>query len=70
MDLVTQFNGSGSEDEQVRFLQQALPWMDHTDYIERYAWFFSALSFSGGALTGWDGRPTNLGYNYAYAIPF
>ncbi|CAG8955026.1 hypothetical protein HYFRA_00007040 [Hymenoscyphus fraxineus] len=67
---LTEFNGRGSEDEQVRFLQQALPWMDHTDYIERYAWFFSGPDFTGGALTGWDGKPTNLGYNYGYAIPF
>lgn len=52
MDMTSQFNGRGSEDEQVRFLQQTLPWMDHTDYIERYAWFFSAPSFDGGALTG------------------
>ncbi|KAL5336010.1 hypothetical protein BJX70DRAFT_390301 [Aspergillus crustosus] len=36
---ITEFAASGSEDEQISFLQEVLPWLDSQPYIERYAYF-------------------------------
>lgn len=41
---ITEFSGSGTDAQQQQFLQQVLPWLDATSYVERYAWF--------GAFTG------------------
>ncbi|KAG9230283.1 glycosyl hydrolase catalytic core-domain-containing protein [Amylocarpus encephaloides] len=71
---VTEFNAGGipeihaSEDQQISFLRKALPWMDNTDYIERYAWFWTDPSFRGGSITAGNRQPTKLGYQYAYGI--
>jgi hypothetical protein len=36
---ITEFAASGSEEEQISFLQDVLPWLDAQDYVERYAYF-------------------------------
>lgn len=36
---VTEFQCYGSEDQQVRFLQNVLPWLDAQSYVARYAYF-------------------------------
>ena len=33
------FNASGTEDEQLGFLREVLPWLDSQVYIRRYCWF-------------------------------
>ncbi|CZT12984.1 related to TIR2 Cold shock induced protein [Rhynchosporium graminicola] len=36
---ITEFEASGSDEEQAAFLTEVMAWMDKTDYIERYAYF-------------------------------
>ncbi|KAH1995156.1 hypothetical protein KXV33_001945 [Aspergillus fumigatus] len=36
---ITEFAASGSEAEQIQFLQAVLPWLDAQPYVERYAYF-------------------------------
>ncbi|KAL2836420.1 hypothetical protein BJY01DRAFT_251997 [Aspergillus pseudoustus] len=36
---VTEFAASGSEGEQIEFLQAVLPWLDAQPFVERYAYF-------------------------------
>lgn len=36
---ITEFGASGSDAEQVLFLQAVMPWLDSLDYVERYAYF-------------------------------
>ena len=36
---VTEFAASGSEEEQISFLKDVLPWLDAQPYVERYAYF-------------------------------
>jgi hypothetical protein len=43
---ITEMGAFGSVDEQNAFLQQVIPWLDATDYVQRYAYFYA-----DGALT-------------------
>ncbi|KAL5346677.1 hypothetical protein ACLOAV_008384 [Pseudogymnoascus australis] len=36
---ITEFGAAGSIEEQTTFLQEVIPWLDGTDYVERYAYF-------------------------------
>lgn len=36
---VTEFECYGSENQQIAFLQQVLPWLDAQSYVQRYAYF-------------------------------
>ncbi|KAJ3472461.1 hypothetical protein NLG97_g10970 [Lecanicillium saksenae] len=36
---ITEFQCYGSEDQQVRFLQKVMPWLDAQAYVARYAYF-------------------------------
>ncbi|KAF9883835.1 hypothetical protein FE257_002772 [Aspergillus nanangensis] len=36
---VTEFECYGDEAQQIAFLEEALPWLDEQDYVERYAYF-------------------------------
>lgn len=36
---ITEFGAAGSIEEQIAFLQEVIPWLDSTDYVERYAYF-------------------------------
>ncbi|KAI9745337.1 MAG: hypothetical protein M1818_001617 [Claussenomyces sp. TS43310] len=36
---LTEFEGSGSQDEQITFLETVMPWMDSQDFIDRYSWY-------------------------------
>ncbi|EHL02577.1 putative Uncharacterized serine-rich protein C13G6.10c [Glarea lozoyensis 74030] len=63
---VTEFNAGAftqpkaTEDQQITFLKNVIPWMDKTDWIERYAWFMAEPNFDGGSLTSSNGQPTKL----------
>lgn len=61
---VTEFQCYGSEDQQVAFLQDVLPWMDAQSYVARYAYFGVfpdyLLNSAGDGLS-------NLGMAYATA---
>ena len=37
---LTEFGAAGSDAEQGAFLEQALPWLESQDYVERYAYFW------------------------------
>jgi hypothetical protein len=60
-------NPKATQDQQITFLQNVIPWMDSTDYIERYAWFMAEPNFDGGSTTNKDGKPTKLGQYYAFS---
>jgi hypothetical protein len=49
---LTEFGASGSDDQVNAFLQDALPWLDSQDYVERYSYFMAAEGklISGGSL--------------------
>lgn len=38
---VTEFGVEGSDDQQEKFLEKAIPWLDGKDYVERYAYFMA-----------------------------
>lgn len=61
-----QFNGAGTLDQQTKFLQTVMPWLDSQPYIERYAWFWCDPSWKAGALVQQNGLPTSLGNLYAH----
>ncbi|RDL30105.1 uncharacterized protein BP5553_10383 [Venustampulla echinocandica] len=63
---ITEFNAAGTTDEQINFLNQALPWLDSTIWIQSYAWFWTDPLFQGGSLVNWAGRPTALGGEYGW----
>jgi len=48
---ITEFQASGSADQQNAFLKEVLPWLDAQDYVQRYAWFMAG-SGSGQLLSG------------------
>lgn len=51
---ITEFGASGSDEEQVAFLQSVMPWLDSLDYVERYAYFGcfdNSLLLSGTTLS-------------------
>ena len=59
---ITEFQCYGSEQQQITFLQNVMPWMDSQDYVARYAYFGTfpqyLLNSDGSALS-------NLGLAYA-----
>ena len=61
---VTEFECYGSEDQQIAFLQQVLPWMDAQSYVTRYAYFGA---FPGYLLNSAGNGLSNLGMAYATA---
>jgi hypothetical protein len=56
---ITEFQNTGSTDEQVAFLKQALPWLDANTAVGRYAYFYTA---DGYLLT--DGMLSTVGQAY------
>ncbi|KAI9771733.1 MAG: hypothetical protein M1839_002747 [Geoglossum umbratile] len=48
---ITEFAGSGSQDQQIAFLKTVMPWLDAQPYVERYSYFgvFEGSLVSGGA---------------------
>ncbi|OBT38940.1 hypothetical protein VE00_10492 [Pseudogymnoascus sp. WSF 3629] len=58
---VTEFECYGSEDQQIAFLQQVLPWMDAQSYVVRYAYFGV---FPGYLLNSAGNGLSNLGIAY------
>ncbi len=39
---ITEFQASGSIDEQNTFLEEVIPWLDSQNYVERYAYFMAS----------------------------
>ena len=39
---ITEFQGPGSEEEEITFLEEVLPWLDSQDYVHRYAYFMAS----------------------------
>lgn len=37
---ITEFGATGSEAEQAAFLEQVIPWLESTGYVDRYAYFY------------------------------
>ncbi|KAL6245258.1 hypothetical protein RBB50_008033 [Rhinocladiella similis] len=50
-------NGEASQDEVVAFMNEALPWLDQCEWIERYAYFGHGQNKDVGA---WVGRASNF----------
>jgi hypothetical protein len=52
-------------------MKEVLPWLDRTDYVERYAWHMAdpAPTWTHGSLARADREPTLLGSWYNYGIP-
>ncbi|KAH6665724.1 glycosyl hydrolase catalytic core-domain-containing protein [Halenospora varia] len=63
---ITEFSADGTEEQQIAFMKEILPWLDAQPYIERYAWFMAAPELKTGALVNKDGFPNALGDTYAY----
>lgn len=63
---ITEFNGHGTNDQQITFLKTILPWLDAQTYIARYAWQWCSPKFTGGTLVLDSGLPSQLGGVYAY----
>lgn len=61
---LTEFGGSGSQAEQVKFLQEIMPWLDQQAGVERYAWFGV---FDGNLVSGQTANP--LGNTFATYSP-
>ncbi|KAL5325857.1 hypothetical protein ACEPPN_006991 [Leptodophora sp. 'Broadleaf-Isolate-01'] len=57
---ITEFEASGTDEEQAAFLTEVMAWMDETDYIERYAYFMVA---DGNLVSGTS--LSSLGSTYA-----
>ncbi|KAH7370532.1 glycosyl hydrolase catalytic core-domain-containing protein [Rhexocercosporidium sp. MPI-PUGE-AT-0058] len=57
---ITEFEASGSPQEQAAFLTEVMAWMDKTDYIERYAYFMVS---DGNLVSGTS--LSSLGSTYA-----
>lgn len=36
---LTEFEGSGTQAQQIAMLKQVMPWLDSLSYVERYSWF-------------------------------
>ncbi|KAJ6012233.1 hypothetical protein N7522_002588 [Penicillium canescens] len=59
---ITEFECYGSEEQQIAFLEQALPWLDSQGYVERYAYFGAFPQY----LINADGTAlSDLGSTYA-----
>jgi hypothetical protein len=39
---ITEFQGPSSEEEEITFLEEVLPWLDSQDYVHRYAYFMAS----------------------------
>ena len=39
---ITEFQGSGSSDEQIAFLNEVMPWLDSQSAVQAYCWFMCA----------------------------
>lgn len=39
---ITEFQASGSSDEQAAFLEEVIPWLDSQSFVERYAYFMAS----------------------------
>jgi hypothetical protein len=39
---ITEFQGPSSEEEEIMFLEEVLPWPDSQDYVHRYAYFMAS----------------------------
>jgi hypothetical protein len=39
---ITEFQGPSSEEEEITFLEEVLPWLDSQDYVHRYAYFIAS----------------------------
>lgn len=57
---ITEFEASGTDEEQAAFLTEVMAWMDETDYIERYAYFMVS---DGNLVSG--SSLSSLGSTYA-----
>jgi hypothetical protein len=57
---ITEFRGPSSEEEEIVFLEEVLPWLDSQDYVHRYAYFMA----SEGSLIS-DGVLSRLGEPFA-----
>ncbi len=60
---VTEFQASGTSDEQAAFLETVMPWMDSSDMVERYAYFMA----SDGILLSSGSTLSTLGKTFATA---
>ncbi|KAH8656588.1 glycosyl hydrolase catalytic core-domain-containing protein [Tricladium varicosporioides] len=58
---ITEFSADGTEEQQIDFMKNILPWLDAQPYIERYAWFMATPELKSGALVSQDGFPNALG---------
>ncbi|KAH8707066.1 glycosyl hydrolase catalytic core-domain-containing protein [Phaeosphaeriaceae sp. PMI808] len=59
---ITEFKASGSDEEAMRFMDEALPWLDGTSDIHRYAYFMA----SSKLLVNSDGtHMSDLGKHYS-----
>ncbi len=63
---LTEFScdGSHSVADQMAYMKQAIPYLEASPLVARYAWF-SATPFPNALLDGPDGGPTDLGKLYA-----
>ncbi|GAA5871383.1 hypothetical protein JCM3774_005585 [Rhodotorula dairenensis] len=61
---LTEFQGSGTVEQQQAFLREVIPWMEAQDYIERYAGFGD---FVGTYVADESGTLTPLGETYSSA---
>lgn len=59
---ITEFAASGSEQDQISFLQTVLPWLDSQPLVERYAYFGT---FPGFLVSENGDAPSQLGQVYA-----
>jgi len=61
---VTEFGVHADEGQQAEFLREVVPWLDSTDYVERYS-YFSALTGSSGEMRMVTGDALNrIGETY------
>lgn len=58
---VTEFQGSGDQQQQADFLKKVMPYLDGKDGVGRYAYFKA----DGSDMVGADGQLTELGKTYA-----
>ncbi|TVY17334.1 Alkali-sensitive linkage protein 1 [Lachnellula arida] len=62
---ILQLHAEGTTDQQIAFLDYAIPLLDGLDWVVRYAWWWTEPG-SDGALTDGNGFPTELGQFYTY----
>lgn len=49
---ITEFNGSGTQAQQITMLKEVMPWLDSLSYVQRYSWFgvFDQYLTTSGAI--------------------